>query len=54
MDNLKMAYERSLEVCRAYCSGYKHLVKNVRKEAGEESNEMMPDLDALDSVTLIQ
>ena len=50
---MRLAYDRSLEVSRAYCSGYKWLVKNVQLQAGQDADEM-PDLDALDNVTLIQ
>lgn len=34
---MRLAYDRSLEVCRAYCSGYKWLVKKVHMKAGEVS-----------------
>lgn len=51
MESFKAAYEKSTEISKAYCSGYKWIVKHVRKD---ESSDEMPDLDALENVTLIQ
>ncbi len=50
-ETVRQAYEKAVDINKAYCSGYKWIVKNV--QTGNDTDEM-PDLDALESVTLIQ